>query len=342
MKKSKLPIIILVLLFLIVVAVLVLAIFNKKTETEAKNNTETVVETESDSKKPEDFDRYVEKWAEGVITYNGKNYEFNQNLSVYLLMGIDKEGPVEKSEDYTKGGQSDANFLLVANKLTDELSVFSINRNTLTEVTVYNAEGDELGEYLRQLCLQHGYGDGAKLSCNMCVEAVSKLFYNIPIDGYMSMNMGAIPGLNDSVGGVEVEVLEGARDLEVGTTVNLNGEQAYWYLRGRDTTVFDSSTLRLRRQEQYVSNFLDKVKDRSNYGVGVAMNMYDALKEYLVTNVDFEAIVTELLNYEYSPERMYTIPGHTEYDENEKFEQYIVDEDAFYDQVIQVFYVEVE
>ena len=59
----------------------------------------------------------------------------------------------------------------------------------------------------RSLC-KHGYGDGMELSCERSVAAVSRLFYNLPISGYAAINMGAIPALNDAVGGVQVTVLD--------------------------------------------------------------------------------------------------------------------------------------
>ena len=33
------------------------------------------------------------------------------------------------------------------------------------------------------------------------------MFYNLPISGYMSINMGAIGDINDAIGGVEVKCL---------------------------------------------------------------------------------------------------------------------------------------
>ena len=54
-----------------------------------------------------------EKWAEGVIEHNGHKYKYNSDQKIYLLMGIDRDGKVEKSKDFVSGGQSDAMFLLV-------------------------------------------------------------------------------------------------------------------------------------------------------------------------------------------------------------------------------------
>jgi hypothetical protein len=56
--------------------------------------------------------------------------------------------------------------------------------------------------------------------------------------------------------------------------------------------------------------------------------------------VDFATLAEELLNYEFSDDIMYTVPGETKM--GDEFEEYYVDEDEFYDLVIQVFYTKVE
>ncbi len=99
-------------------------------------------------------------------------------------MGIDRDGVVENAYDYQSGGQSDAMFLLVTNPRSMELKVVAINRNTMTEVQMFDKDGASLGKHTAQICVQHGFGDGKKYSCNLAANAVKNLFYQIPIDGY--------------------------------------------------------------------------------------------------------------------------------------------------------------
>lgn len=288
----------------------------------------------------------VEKWQEGVVTHNGKNYIYNSNLKTYLLMGIDNNDPVETAKDSVSGGQSDALFLLVADNESQKLTVVSINRNTMTDVDVYDRDGSKIGTWMSQICVQHGFGDGKKLSCSRTVDAVSKLFNNIPISGYVSINMGAIPALNDSVGGVEVKVIQDLKypengvDLNKGDVVTLNGDEAYCYLRGRDINDFDSATDRLRREEQYVVCYMDKLRSESGGKTAKAIDVYGAIADYLVTNVDFTQIVSQLIDYDFSEERVYTVPGITKM--GEKFEEYYVAENDFSDLIFNVFYREVK
>lgn len=288
---------------------------------------------------------YCEKWEEGTILYKDKYYVYNSDLDIYLLMGIDKDGPVEPAKDYVSGGQSDALFLFVMDRNTEEVSVISINRNTMTRVETYLENGTNAGYTEAQICVQHGYGDGRRVSCGLTEKAVAHLFYNIPIAGYLSINVGAVPILNDSIGGVEVTVLNDMVYPEQDITllkdeqVVLNGKQAYVYLRGRDMDEFDSSTLRLRRQEQYITSYLEKVEALLANSSAELVSIYEELSPYIVTNMDIVPLLQEITSYDYSSDRMYTVPGETLM--GETFEEYHVDEDALYELIIKVFYKEV-
>ena len=93
------------------------------------------------------------------------------------------------------------------------------------------------------------------------VDAVSKLFYGIPINGYVAFNMETISQLNDAVGGVTVTVPEGENisdKLKSGETVTLNGDDAVSFVRYRDTSVEGSNNLRIARQKQYLINFFSR------------------------------------------------------------------------------------
>lgn len=83
----------------------------------------------------------TEKWQEGTITYKGKDYHYNSNLRVFLMMGIDNDDPVATAPDYVSGGQSDAMFLLIVDSLNQKLQVISINRNTMTDIKLCDEEG---------------------------------------------------------------------------------------------------------------------------------------------------------------------------------------------------------
>lgn len=334
-KKKFTQIALGILIVILVVAMVFVGLVIGKKIKSKPDETETTVTANEEPK---------EKWQEGVIEYKGKHYKYKGNINNYLFMGIDKDGPVAEAEDYLHGGQSDAMMVIIADQTKEEYSVLTINRNTMTEIEVCDAEGKYQGEYIGQICLSHGYGDGQNLSCMRSVAAVENLLDGVPIKGYIAMNLSAIPILNDAVGGVEVEVLHGTQKAEKyglveGEMVNLNGEQAYWYVRSRDTDEFDSAGYRLKRQEQYINAFFNKFKQMRS-GDSQTVALYQEVEPYLVTSVDFETLIEQLKTYDYDESRKFTIPGQIQMGEN--FEEYYVDEDALNDLIMTLFYEEVD
>lgn len=333
-KKTRMP---LVLLLVILMAALCLTVVAATRNMEKK---ETIQEEQTGQESTE----YVEKWQEGTVNHNGKNYRYNTAVKSYLIMGIDKDGIAEPSENHIQGGQSDAMFLLVTNASEKTISVVSIHRNTMTRIQTCYDTGADAGYKTAQICTQHGYGDGMALSCTRTVEAVSHLFYGLPISGYLSLRMDAIPIINDAVGGVEVTVLEDVSNeqknvaLKSGETVVLNGDEAYVYLRTRDIGVYESATNRLRRQEQYITACVEKLKTVTEGNPTTALKIYESIEDYTVSNIDFAALATELKDYVYVKERLYTIPGETVM--GEIYEEFYVDEDAFYEMLLDIFYTE--
>lgn len=330
---------ILILAIVIVVSITVV-IWQKSNTLSQEVSTQQTTDTT-----PESDTGVVEKWQEGDVRYNGKTYRYNTSIKTYLFMGIDKDGVVTTAEDGISGGQSDVLFLFVKNDKTKELTIIAIHRNTMTRLDIYDESGNYVGQANGQICLQHAYGDGKRQSCQRSVEAISYLFYNLPINGYFALNMGGIPALNEAVGGVEVEVLHDLKSdarnvsLTAGETVLLNDDEAYVYLRSRDVDEFDSATRRLERQQQYLAALASKVEEIASQGESGLLKIYDAVEDYSVSNIDFADLVGDAAEYGQDGIKMYALPGETIM--GEKLEEYHLDKDAFYDLVIEVFYEEV-
>uniref|UniRef100_UPI0040571497 LCP family protein n=1 Tax=Acetatifactor sp. TaxID=1872090 RepID=UPI0040571497 len=314
--------------------------------------TETI---ESDSEEvaqsvQKEEDSYV--WQEGDVRYNGIIYRYNEEILTFLFMGIDKMTEVKPVKGGIDGGQADAIFLLVLNPDTKEASVIGIPRDTMTAVEVYSEEGKYRGTDIRQLCLQHGYGDGAELSCERSVTAVSKLFYNLPIHGYCAINMGAIPLINDAVGGVELIALENVYleekknsisfDVKEGEELHLEGTDAYAYLRGRDMQEAYSAAGRLERQKQYLTAYADKALQEMKSDITLPVTLYKTLSKYMVTDVTVDEVsylATQVADYHFSDDNMYSLKG--EIDSDGRYEEFYVDETALYELILNVFYEEV-
>ena len=325
MKKKNIVIFIIVIVVILGISAVAFAMKNSAKE-----------ENESASSE-------LQQQSEDYISYNGQKYQHNDHIRTYLYMGIDKDGPVTEAEDSVSGGQSDAMFLIVVDSEKKTISVLSINRNTMTDVDVYDKDGNFVDTRELQICLQHGFGDGMRTSCQRSVDAVSNLLYGEPISGYIAMNMDAMPMMNDSVGGVTVEVLDDLTSpsrnvsLHKGETVTLNGDEAYVYLRSRDINEFDSATERLNRQMQYIQAFVKQAKSKD---AATLVSVYDAITDYIVTNVDVPNLVNKLTTYEFDDSRMYTIPGEAQM--GEQYEEYHVDEDALYQLMVDTFYKPVD
>ena len=212
----------------------------------------------------------------------------------------------------------------------------------MTPVKMYNREGEFIGDAELQICLQHGYGDGERLSCQRTVDCVSNLFYGIPINGYVSLNMGGIGLLNDALGGVEVNVMQDidneARNvhLSAGESKKLSGEEAYVYVRSRDVTQFDSASDRLARQEQYLNNMIPVMLKRIRRASS-AVTIYGSAEKYIYSNIDYSRLADELSGMTYdSTEGMRDVPG--EIVKGEQLEEFYADDDGLYQLILDVFY----
>lgn len=336
-RGSRAPLVAFAIILLLLAGVAIVGMFVFRREEEGGRQASAVEAPDYDNE---------DKWSEGLVSYNGESYRYNKNIRTYLFLGIDTDEPVHKAVDGISGGQSDALFLLVEDRDKDKLSIISINRNTMTNVSMYNREGEYIDDRVLQICLQHGYGDGERISCQHAADCVENLFFGIPIHGYMSLNMGGIGLLNDALGGVEVTVLQSldnaARGVHLveGETKVLNGDEAYVYVRSRDTSEFDSASDRLRRQEQYLNVMIPQML-RKIRGASSAVSIYNKAEDYLYSNIDFARLADEMKDMEYdSSEGVYTIPGETV--KGERFEEYWPDEDGLYELILQIFYDKVD
>ena len=336
---------IIVLIVLIVRASGKIALYKKnKTEVQTLN----VDSSDTPIKIAENDGSYA--WKEGDIKYNDHIYRYNEEILTFLILGIDSQDKVNKGKvtDYKDGGQSDAIFLTVLNPKNNSVKLIAVNRNTITDVDIYNSDGTFAGTMPLQITLQHGYGDGRELSCERSVNAVSKLFKNIPIHGYISINMGAIPEINDAVGGVPVTVMENSKwysenlEKNVGKTVVLHGIDAYEYLQNRNVEDFDSATNRLNRQKQYLKSFVDVAKAKTKEDIKFPLTLYEKVKDYVVTDISISEIsylASEALKYEFNTESIYSLSGETK--EVNGFEEFYLDQNALYELIINMFYEQI-
>ena len=176
---------------------------------------------------------------------------------------------------------------------------------------------------------------------------MGNLFYQLPIHGYAAVNMSAISTINDVVGGVDVTIPEDLagfnEEFVEGRTLHLMGENAFWYVKYRDTDTFGSADMRLDRQKQYLTGFIDVAKQAVHKEPSVAIDLYQAVKPQMITDVSLDEVAylaPILAEYSYDAEGFYTLPGETVM--GEQYEEFYPDEDAMFEMILDVFYEKVQ
>lgn len=287
-----------------------------------------------------------EDWRSGDIRYEGIHYRYNEEILTFLFLGIDKMSEVGDAKDAQDGGQSDAIFLLVLNPHSREISIIGIPRDTMTDVEMYYEDGTYWKTAKTQLAVQHGYGDGEQISCERSVKAVSRLFYGLPIHGYCAINMGAIPLINDAVGGIELEAVEtlNFKDFQIkeGEKIHLMGMDAYYYLHNRDITSFNSAGRRMERQKQYLTAYAEAAIGKVKEDITFPVTLYNTLSKYMVTDISVDEIsylAMQAAGYHFSGENLHALRGATV--RGEVYEEFYPDEKALYELILEVFYEEV-
>lgn len=273
-----------------------------------------------------------------TVEYQGTTYVAREGIESYLFMGIDVEGPAKGSKSYIGGGQADVQLLLVVDRFNRTWQMLQINRDSMVEVPVLGVNGTEVSSEYQQIALAHSYGNGLESSCENNVTAVSRMFQNQTIHGYMALNMDAISIINDQVGGVEVTVLDDFSQLDPslvkGQTVTLTGTQALTYVRGRQGVGDETNLSRMARQEQYLNALYAKLTGLST---DTAVNLFQSVDDYMVTNMGNQWLKLMDRLEEYTKLEPVTIEGENYLDE-QGATAYQLNEDSLKQVMIQLFY----
>lgn len=281
-----------------------------------------------------------------TVTWQGKTYKYNQNLSNYLLLGVDKRTPAETRVGKADAGQADALFLLSLNRKTKEMTLISIPRDTMTDVESFDLEGKSLGKSKDHISLSYGYGDGGAESCKLTQEAVSNLFYGLPIQGYLAMNLDGIPELAKSVGGLTVTVPNNSLEYKYpefseGAEVTLTEENTEVFLRSREVDESQSAIYRMERQKAFLDAFSKKAKECYEQNAKFAANLFVAIKPYTVTNISEDRLMKLFQTAdEGDGYTEWTVPG--EGTQGLSYDEYHVDDDALYAKIMETFYQEIK
>lgn len=280
------------------------------------------------------------------IRYNGKKYHYRKDIINILCIGVDKDIPMEEKRDTGSLGLADAILLVSLDTKQNTMKIIAVPRDSMVPVKVMDPAGKYVRTDTKQLAYQYAYGTTAAQSSSLTVEAVSKLLYKIPIQRYCSINFQALPKMNDAVGGVDVNVLEDMTWYDpvfvYGNTVHLSGNLALDYVRQRDENVEGSNLLRIERQKQYITAFMDRARTVLAGDLTLPVTLYNQLQPDMCTDIKVEDITylaSEVLKTSLTGDDMVMVPGDVVM--GEQYEEYHVQEDNLKNLVISTFYEEV-
>lgn len=279
--------------------------------------------------------------------YNGKKYQYNNRVTTLLYAGLDSFDELKQTATYGDKARADSIMLIVLDEASKKMSVVAINRDTMTEVHRFSRNGGDLGTYVTHLGYAYANGDGGTASCENLKTAVSTLFNNLPIDGYMVSNQTSIVMINDLVGGVTVTVPNNDLatkypELTEGNIVTLDESNVRAYVQQRDTAVDFSNEGRIERQKSFVLSFMDEfgtlVKENST-------QVWDELEECSdwmqidITKNRYLSLADAFSQTNLAPDSYYILEGEDQL--GEFHDEFYYDEDALQELIIKLFYREV-
>lgn len=282
-----------------------------------------------------------ENTSKKTITVDGVDYYPRQDITVLLVMGIDKYGPVESSGYYRNDGDADMVALLVLDDKEKTCDILMLNRDTMIEMPVLGFGGQEAGKAFAQLTLAHTYGSGLEDSCENVKKTVSKFLLDVNIDYYVSLNMDAISIINDGVGGVTVNVTEDFSDIDPTITMGkmtLKGSQAINFLRTRKDVGDQLNISRSERHKSYMTGFLDAYRQASRQDPEKLMETYNAVSPYTVSDCSVEVLSKLMGRFSnYSFGEIYTPKGENVL--GEQYYEFYADQQSVTEIALRLFYI---
>ena len=326
-------IVILVLLLSGILTVFILIETGRKSLLNTDNMSMDLSSTASDAK--------VEEDGKTIIS-NGKRYVYNENMTTTLFMGVDQEDFSDIEGVNGLNGQADAIFLCAMDTSTGKSTIIPVSRDIMVDVDLYSEDGQYVSSSKKQLCLAYAYGDGKHTSCENTVKSVSRIFYGLPINSYVAIDLEAIGVLTDKVGGVtltpQVDFAYGSDIFSAGKEVILKGDAARSFVQSRDMDILTSNEDRILRQKQFMTAFFNSAFAKTKENITFPVDVYSSISKYMITDIDvaeisfFASCVLKgggSLNYK-------SIEGETVM--GEKHAERYVDDKSVYDTIIDVFY----
>lgn len=301
--------------------------------------------------------KQTKKYQEDVtITYNGKKYRYNDNLINILVMGIDDYGLKGDKDTDANPYQADTIVLGTVDAVKKTVSFMSIPRDTVASIKVLDLNDEVATVKKGPIAIQHSFGTQGERTNEAVVDAVSNLLYSVPINRYVSVDITAIPDINDSLGGITVDIPEDLTKwnpkMKAGTKdYLLLNKDAVIFVARRDTGIDDSAMGRMKRQVMYLKKLFPAVKARTAENITYPIALYNSEADKVKTNLTIDEmtyLAKLLLDLELSDKDIVSVPGEMKRIEPGEIEDYeyemgyIVDEDALKQLIVDRFYTPAE
>ena len=281
-----------------------------------------------------------------TLHFDGKDYSFRENMEVIVIMGIDDRKDIGDSQSMMNNSQADVLYVFAVDHKNKTYQAIQLNRETMTGIQTYFADGtkDQLVE--AQICLSHAYGKTEQGRCLNTVDAVSGLLFNVPVDHYISLKMSAISVLNEKVGGVTVTVPAGLESADPafkeGSKIKLQGKQAELFVRSRMSLENDTNEFRMERQQIFLNAWKSQANAKMESDSGFALSLVLSLSEYMTSDMSANALsdfANQLKEYE-DLGTLKTIGETLDEGPDRPFREYRVDQDDLERKVLVLFYDE--
>lgn len=278
--------------------------------------------------------------TEKTISVNGVLYFPRQDITVFMVLGIDKYGEMQSSEYHRNSGDADMVALLIFNESEKTYTVLTINRDTMVEMPVLGTFGQRAGTSYGQLALAYTYGTGLDDSCENVKETLQNFIPGLAVDHYLAMNMDAISFLNDAVNGVTVTVTDdfSGIDSEIPMgTITLKGQQAISFVQSRKGIGSQLNLSRMERQKEYMQGFMWSFKQATNADSTFMVSAYADISPYIVTDCSSTVISTFSDRYsDYELKEVVSLTGENHL--GAEYYEFYVDEDALLELRLKLLY----
>lgn len=274
------------------------------------------------------------------IEYNGKNYRYNSSIVSFLFIGTDKD-----KYDTAKNGQADTLFLVLLDRENKKTSCIPISRDTMTDIRVFDLEGNDLGWHIQQLSLAYAYGKTSSNGCMYTLQAVSKMLHNIPINYYVSVDVSDLALIQSMIKEIEVEIPDDTLKSmnptwSKGNIVTIDEKNVELFLRSRDSEVAFSNENRMEHQIAYLEGFRKKFMGmNADEQELLLQNLYEHVNS-LETNISLQNLQiygNMFAKYTYQQNQIYRLKG--EY-HSELHDEFMLDEQQLNEMLIKLFYKE--